>query len=692
MNRDGMRERRNGDARPAAFSVPSFRLSIAFAFLLSACQPQATRLLLLDLALSEPALLNSTAQPWRDEGYRVEYRRFYPHLTRADLERYWTLVVLLGREPEAPSDALNTGDLALLTEWVLRGGVVVLGYDADGEGYLDRWTANRWLEFVGAGISIGDRLLEDTTARTPTTTGHPQPWAEARAVGDEPLGSVYDPFPLERNNVVAARDTTQVLAVTSGHAFVRTPPRKPAARSRAGVAAAARVGDGLVIVISRHALGALGPQFRPSTAPVLQLDAFSRTRAFLTALARWTRRPAEWAHIPPAAHAAPLVLTQAPVPVELAAPPGAPPRDVDTISLPVAADLKLSHATNVPDWLRQQGMRVLWAPLLATRDGRRVLRTNASLDSLVSVLDAGGFNLLAGDAGPESMDSVHTRWDERDAVRRAWADAAKRLQPTSVAWIPVLELGNARHAPADSSRGARGEAVPMPCALDSTLWADGLASAYGALGRLAADQRTLVIALGLDLGSPRGYSMGQEFCDAAWRRGVAGLTRGSQGGERLDTLPYPARYPALREAGLLPRYYRALEDEVAARAAVLRDRVLKQRRDLYFAFRLAQPPADWFTLGLLRGFGLPDRPILLFTSEARTREILALYHADGLNLAHAVTLAPPSLRARDGTSIKHLVFTESDGFWVSTEEPVGAGPGWRLPPDSLGRLLRRLAR
>jgi len=99
--------------------------------LLSACQPQARRLLVLDLALSEPALLNGTVQPWRDEGYNVEYRRFYPHLVRADLDRYRVLLFLLGREPEAPSDALTAGDLALLTEWVLRGGVAVLGYDAD---------------------------------------------------------------------------------------------------------------------------------------------------------------------------------------------------------------------------------------------------------------------------------------------------------------------------------------------------------------------------------------------------------------------------------------------------------------------------------------------------------------------------------------------------------------------------------
>src|SRR5438552_17789450 len=55
-------------------------------FLIAACQPQARRLLLLDLALSDPVVLNGTARPWADAGYKVQYRRFYPHLTRADLQ------------------------------------------------------------------------------------------------------------------------------------------------------------------------------------------------------------------------------------------------------------------------------------------------------------------------------------------------------------------------------------------------------------------------------------------------------------------------------------------------------------------------------------------------------------------------------------------------------------------------------
>src|SRR2546429_41269 len=572
-----------GGGRPGArrprYTGGMRRIGPPAVLLLCACHPQARRLLVLDLALSEPALLNGTVQPWRDEGYHIEYRRFYPHLARADLDRYRVLLFLLGREPEAPSDALTVGDLALLTEWVLRGGVAVLGYDADGEGYLDRWTTNRWLDFLGTGISIGDRLLEDTTTRALTTTGRPQPWAEARTVGDEPLGSplgeVYEPFPLDRNNVITVRDHSALLAVTSLHAFVRAPrpPRAPSPRGGAGVVAAARVGDGLVLVISRHALGALGPQFRPTTAPPPQPAALERTRGLLTALARRPRRPA-----------------------------------------------------------------------------------------------------------------ARARWGEGGAVGRAWGAGGGRLEPTSVAWIPVLDYDHARRNPADSSRGARGEGLAAPCALDSALWAEGLSGAYAALGRLAAEQRTLVIALGLDIEGPRGHSMGQEFCDAAWRRAIAGFGNRAE----LDSLPSRTRYAALRDAGLLSRYYRALEDEVAGRAAALRDRILKERRDLYFAFRLPQAPADWFALGLLRGFALPGRPLLLFTPELRTRQLLALYRSGGLNLAHAVAVPPAALAARDWTSLKRLVFEENDGFWLAPDEAPGLGK--RVSLDSLGRLLRRLAR
>ena len=93
-------------------------LRVPLLLLVAACQPEARRLLLVDLTLANPVVVENTAAPWHEAGYRVEYRQFYPHLTRADLQRYRAIMVLGGREPEGPSDALTIGDLAILTEWV----------------------------------------------------------------------------------------------------------------------------------------------------------------------------------------------------------------------------------------------------------------------------------------------------------------------------------------------------------------------------------------------------------------------------------------------------------------------------------------------------------------------------------------------------------------------------------------------
>jgi hypothetical protein len=176
------------------------------------------------------------------------------------------------------------------------------------------------------------------------------------------------------------------------------------------------------------------------------------------------------------------------------------------------------------------------------------------------------------------------------------------------------------------------------------------------------------------------------LCDRAWREALTRLGRRGP----LDTLPYAERYRTLRETGLLRFYVRTLEDLVAERATAVRDRVLRQRRDLHFAFRLSQVPADWFSLGLLRGFALPDRPLLLLTPEVKTRDFLALLRARGVNSVHAVELAPPFLRARDYAALRRIVFEENAGFWLPADE---AGSGrMRLRADSLARLLRRLVR
>jgi len=672
------------------------RLVASAAFLLlcsqAACAPEARRVLVLDLSMTDPALLTATAHPWQRAGFTVEYRRFYPHLARSDLRRYHTLLFLLGREPEGASDAMTSGDVTLLHEWVNRGGALVLGYAVDSVGTLDRSTVNQWLAWEGAGISISDHVLRDTLPRGGSP--RPQPWVEGRRLGDDPLGSVYGQFPLDRNHLLDVERRPAVIAAGAGRAWIQGAKGRIAAPS-APVIAAARIGDGIVVVVSRTALGALGAQNIPTTMPVLERDAMEDTERFLVAFARWIRRPAEWAHVPPAQRRSRLVLPGPQFAAELEAPPPVPPGTSETVPLSAVDDT--THPVGVPSWIHETGIRALWTALLVSRGATTSAtpRSAASLDSLVRSLDEAGYNLLAGDVDAGTVaDSMHHLWDERAAVRKAWRDAVNLLQPTSVAWIPAVDYRRVLRAGATSTAFAPG--ATAPCQLDSLFGEPRLTAELVTLARLAADLRQLIPAVAIDLDSiptirVAGASVGGEFCDGAWHQVLPHL-----GSALSDSVRFPDRLRALRDAGLLGAYYRTLEDQVAEKASALRDRILKERPGLFFAFRVPRAPGDWLSMGLMRGFTLPERPLLLFTPEVLTHDLLAAYRARGINAVHATELSSVMTRGRNVNSLKEIVFQENDGFWVAGGgggETRAATPGLKVGTnDTLSQVLRHLAR
>ena len=639
---------------------------------MAACQPQSQRLLLLDLASSDPVILDATAAPWHAAGYTVEYRRFYPHLTREDLARYRALVLLGGREPEAPSDALTLGDVVMLTEWARRGGVVVFGYAGDREGFFDRWIMNRWLAAMGTGLVIGDFPLEDTVPPVaPQPRAFPLPQSALDNAG-------FESFSAGRNHVLLVRRESQVLARSSATAFVRPPREAPAPRPRAAVVAAARVGDGLVLVVSRHALAGGGTDLRPSTLPAATAPTDARrSRAFLQALARWTRRPAEWASVAPAAGEVSLALGGAPLPVAVHPPPLAAPSGAAVVVLPQPVPTRDPRA-DVPSWIGRQGMRVLW-----TRAPQR------GLDSLLAFVDVGALNVLATEVfAPARADSL--------GLRNAWKPTATRLQATSLRWFPAIALAELRPdgEAVPPELDLRGAPAAVACALDSLFWRGALRPAYRALarlggggGRAGGGGSDWVAGVALDLDVTEGGYAATGYCDATYQEGLRALGGDKAETEQLATLPAAMRYDALLERGLLGRYQDALERLVAQRATTLRTELQRLNPDLRFAFRSAQVPSDWFSLGLLRGFSAPDAPVLLWTREPRVREVLQHYRARGIFALSAVGLAPERVVASDWPRLRRLAFVEHDGFWLPWIEAPRS-----LHADSLGRLIRRLAK
>lgn len=634
---------------------------------LGACQPQTRRLLLLDEASSQPAELDATARPWRDAGYRVEYRRYYPHLTRADLDRYRLVMVLGGRASNTTADALDVGDLSILTEWTLRGGVVVLGYPPNGEAEsgntFDRWLMNRWLAWSGTGITIGNVALRGAKPQTAPAV-MPVLTAGLRGTG-------YVPFPAGANNVLLVDDEAQVLARAVDGASPQGPERPDGRRGGDPVAAASRTGNGLVVVVSRSALGAVRQE------DTLNLTG---TRAFLVALARFTRRPAEWARIPPAGRRAPLRLTGGPQPVSARSPRASPPAGVSVERLAQQTPPPLPGSTELPSWLPRQGLRALEGEFPALLPARGPMARQAALDSLMTLLDVGAFNLLLTNAHVAPLvDSVPgARW-ERDALRAAWQQVAARLQATSVRWIPLV-------SPRDLA--SRGDSVPVAsCPLDAALWAR-LVSGVRALARLAASHRDLIPAVGLSFDETTRNWSTPPFCDAAWQAALASLLRDSTLSRDRSTwlkdIPLEARYDSLLDGGLLAPYDSAVARVVVQRASALAADLRRARRDLLFAVVLDRSPADWFTLSLIQGMSTPAAPVLVFSSDPRARARLA---PSGVASALQVLRLDPTAVLEGGAGPSRALLRGQDGFWLGPAESLLAGPS-----DSLARQVRRIGK
>jgi hypothetical protein len=645
----------------------------ALALVLAACQPEARRLLLLDEAFTQPAELDATARPWRDAGYRVDYRRYYPHLTREDLERYRVLMVLGGSGLTSPADALDVGDLAILTEWTQRGGVVVLGYPPEGGGAFDRWLMNRWLAWSGAGITIGDVAV--SSAGSPRTAARLKPVLTAGL-----RGTGFDAFPAGTSNALLVENEAQSLARAADGAAVKGAGLQTARRGGITVVAASRAGGGLVVVASRSTLAALGegdPQEGNLEGPAASAD----TREFLVALARFTRRPAEWARIPTAGARVPLRLTGGSQPVPARSPPAHPPSGVTAERLLPRPALPPPPTTGLPAWVLRQGVRALEGDFPALAPARGPAARAAALDTLTTMLDVGAFNLLLTNAHVAPLvDSVAGgRW-ERDALRSAWQQVASRLQATSVRWVPLV-LPRDLRAPTDSS--------PAPaCPLDPALWGR-LVSAVRVLARLASEHHDLIPAVGITLDETTPGWGSPPLCDDAWTAGLAALLSDSaltrERAVWLQRVPLAARYDSLLEGGLLAAYDTAVTTVVLQRATALRTDLRRARRDLLFAVVLDRSPTDWFTLGLVRGLSTPELPTLVFSPEPRARALLGTGGA--VNVLHVLRLDPSVLLEAPPPQLARTVFGAQGGFWLGPAEALLSARG-----DSLARRVRRFTK
>jgi hypothetical protein len=223
----------------------------------------------------------------------------------------------------------------------------------------------------------------------------------------------------------------------------------------------------------------------------------------------------------------------------------------------------------------------------------------------------------------------------------------------------------------------------MACGLDSLFWRAALRPTYRTLARLGGARPEVIAGVALDLDSAMTYYRGSGFCDADYQVGLAALGLDPAETERLTALPTAVRYDTLLERGWLSRYFEALQAAVAERAAGLRSELRRLHPELRFAFHATEVPADWFSLGLLRGFSTRDVPALLWLRERRPRALLRHYRDREIYALSAVGLEPDRATFAPGEAarLRSVVFGENAGFWLTG-----------TATDSLGRVIRRFVR
>ncbi|MGH7531452.1 MAG: hypothetical protein ACREMN_13810, partial [Gemmatimonadales bacterium] len=433
-------------------------------------------------------------------------------------------------------------------------------------------------------------------------------------------------------------------------------------------------GHGLVVVASRQTLDAW------STGP--------GAATFLEALARWTRRPAEWASIvlarPGTGVAHPLSLRGAPgrgarqQGVAMDPPALEPPAGAAVLLLP--QPLPTIPPPTPPAWIGRQGMRVLWADFTGLGFPRARV-----LDSILEFTDAAALNALAMEvpttALADTVAPVSLRGLPREP-RTPWQFVAEQLGATSLRWFPAIGLDSLVSAGAEEV-DLRGDLAGVPCALDSTFWRGTLRPTFRALARLGGARPDVITGIALQLDPLASRYAGAGFCDPDYHAGLTALALDASARESLLALPPVARHDTLLHRGLLGRYYGALEDAVRERAAALRAELLRLHPELRFAFRASHAPTDWFSLGLLRGFSTPELPVFLWLEEPQDRRLLARYRAREVTALSAVQLDPRRVPIGEWRRLRPLAFQQHHGFWL----PTAGGAA-----DTVARVIRRLAK
>lgn len=656
------------------------------------------RLLILDKNMQAWQSLLSVAEPWHAAGCRVAYRRFHPYLVQQDLQDYDMFLILAGRMPYLPSARLTREDVDILKNAIAAGKGIILGFPVPrgDDGAYDRTAMNQFLREVRARVQIGEVPVLDDENHYRGIVGRYVLARRARA------WTFFEPGPLALGDLAALkimRDArTEIFAESAPAAyFVKKNIRYPGE-----LPVGAFVGlDGPILLLPRSALAVAGAGQDGNPAPLAAPELTRRTEDFLHAVAQRfialvngaalqvtavqpnsaipTRAQSQLAHMP--------ALSQVPEvsihPVETIVFTKEHFPDPEVIALQQQAAFAKGREGPIGRVLRD-GIRAVTARFSPAPDGGAnhvdTLERAATFlaDAEINLF----WNAMRAPAAPDSAGSIRPAW------LAFWAAFSKASGSRPVLGLPGFDYREFSLRKS-TIMGLDGRTHTFWSPLDRGLWWHEFFEPIRAVSPAIA-RKAMIAGFVVDtdfhglLAGAR-FGMGFDFSDAAFDYFLA-AARGYFPAElhrAAVAAPPERRFAFLVQNGLLHLYYKTLEEEAERFGRNLRRRAEKSLPDAIWGIHMQSLPADWYSLGLLRGLSTPGRPVVLFTYDSHVLSYLFWLQQEQIYAVHALALCPWQFTVTGFDAFFRFAAEAHHGFWIPSLEYLLDQNGVALADTSL---------
>ncbi len=651
---------------------------------------RAAKTLILDGELRHHSSWIDVIDAFAKAGAEASYRRFYPHVTAADVDlaadAYPHAIVVLaaGRSPGTPSSLSRFDEIAIAKNFVQQGGALLLvpqhGWRDSPSGQNDFFIQNRLLEELDVPVRIDrNTVLGVAWTGNPSPPHEPEDWGYPTPL-EFMLGYPYLLTPEDKPIAGSSSPTlrvasleVQVLLRTHAKGYLwkaQNPPSSVASlHEERAVAALARAGDGYVAVVPRGVLLLSAATGNISDKPAMDLASRDAGRAWVESLTATlydlVRGQASFevtkqrdvdqlfgvaaANQPALPTAAEVVTIKGDVSTK--AVPDEPPSGELTEKMPQPP----GQPRALPSWFSPGGGRLAYGGLAPQQADMAVAFgeiVDHGIDVLMTSTDPSKLATLDGQALTDE--------------KAKYAAIAAMAKSAGARWI-VGDWFNSAAGDYPQMVGAHGYATDIPAPLHEAYWTNEIIPIYKAVGELAATTPGLA-GLHIDLelyNGPVWHLDGWAFSDDTleiYLKGVSDETfanslRDADHGDRLDLLV---------DAGRLGDYFSALEKAAFDLGVRCRKAARDAAPDLELMIYTPGFPSTWFYHGLLRGLGTHEKPVIVLSYEGWSDRATEALYADGVEMVHLGGTIVGHWKPSDFDDVLVALANGNDGYWYFT--------------------------